>query len=57
MCFLKPNLERAVKAPVTDENRPAQEPVVELHTDRGPLPAPAWHFGITDAQQWIDLCA
>jgi hypothetical protein len=54
--FAKLNSEQTASERAAQESRQADEPVDEVLTDRGPLPAPAWRFGITDPQQWIDLC-
>ena len=57
MFFSKPNLERVANHLAAQESRQADEHVDELLNDGSPLPAPAGRFGITDPQQWIDLCA
>jgi hypothetical protein len=56
MLFSKLNPEWAASDLAPQQSRQADEPVDELLTEGGPLPAPAWRFGITDPQQWIDLC-
>jgi hypothetical protein len=57
MFFSKPNPERAVCDLAAQESQQADEHGDELLPDGNLLPAPAGHFGITDPQQWIDLCA
>ena len=57
MSFSIHNPEWAASMLAALESRIADEHVDALVTDSSPLPAPAGHFGITDPQQWIDLCA
>jgi hypothetical protein len=57
MFFSKHNPERTAKDQAAQERRQADEPVDELLTGHSALPPPAERFGITDPQQWIDLCA
>jgi hypothetical protein len=57
MFFSKPNPERAANDLTAQGSPDADEHVDELLTGGSPLPAPARRFGITDPQQWIDLCA
>jgi hypothetical protein len=48
--------ERAASDLAGQERREAEEQVEELLPGGCSLPAPARRFGITDPQQWIDLC-
>jgi hypothetical protein len=56
MAFSKLDRERAASDLAGQESREADEHVDELLTSGSSLPAPAGRFGITDPQQWIDLC-
>ena len=56
MAFSKLDRERAAGDLAGQESREADEQVDELIAGVARLPAPAGRFGITDPQQWIDLC-
>jgi hypothetical protein len=56
MFFSKPSPEWEATDLAAVERREADEPVHELRAGAAPLPAPAGRFGITDPQQWMDLC-
>ena len=56
MFYSKLTPERAATDLAAMESREAEEQVDELIAGVARLPAPAGRFGITDPQQWIDLC-
>jgi hypothetical protein len=56
MLLSNPRPERTAGDPPPRDRREAGEHGEELFPTFCSLPAPASQFGITDPQQWIDLC-
>jgi hypothetical protein len=52
----KPTRERTASGLPAKNHRETDDQSEELLPTGGLLPAPARRFGITDSQQWIDLC-
>ncbi len=56
MSLPKATPERTTGESPAGDRRDADDHAEEVFPAAGPLPASAGRFGITDPQQWIDLC-